>query len=1318
MKSKMRNRILALLLVVAMVMNGGVSALASGAAPTANEETGHVHTDECYTEEKTVTCGQEEIQGHTHGEGCYTTTLNCGSEEFAGHSHGDSCYTTEMSCGIDEHTHDESCSPEGVSCDQKEHKHGDECKVTKLNCDQEETAGHTHEDGCYTTAVTCSQEELAGHTHTEECYTTTKTLTCTIPTATTAEKPVKKTTCEVCGLEECTCEKEEVVCEVCGLEECTCEKEAVVCEVCGLEECTCEKEVVACEVCGLEECTCEKEAVICEVCGLEECTCEKEVVVCEVCGLEECTCEKEEPVVCACGNEACECENCEEGCSCTEKTVESLEYADDDIKITVTALEEGAIPAEASLKVTPIEKRKVTEEMSEEEKQEVERINAEYALTEEKLEEKMQEEEETELAGFLVYDITFVTEDGTEIEPNGEVKVTLEYVNAVIPEEVEESKLEVQDVTVIHLEEDENGEVKDVVDMKSESEQLENISTTSENAVETAEFKTASFSKFVITWVGTTITLDAMCVNNVGEELVVYEVNKEGEYVKDSDNNNVPIDIIRRVLASPEKDLRDLNIYIQGYNYTGAYIKMSDQSTIEDVQQISYDENDGWKYKVNGKDEENLLGSATLYLEYTTLDGSPASKINTIGIEDGITLNLYNYTSNVNSGKKFVFRGTGNGYTNDAYTPTAEELLGADGYKPGILDNKLDSNGNPKLSSTYGSESLAYLFDNNTNGVTAYTGLSGLFRKTSDGWFVYDSAKNHAQLNEATKSIDVYDATLFPYPIGNDESLLDVGGFLPFNSLPSDAKKNGKYYLTKTSGNEKTFPDYWLGLNLVTDFEQPVGGKVNSQDMVFSFSGDDDMWVFIDGNLVLDIGGTHGPLGGSINFATGEVNVLSEKEDKYGNIAHPYTEDGKTPTTYIGEMYKSTGGYSTDDLEAMFDYAKDAEGNVKTDAQGNKLYGPFKANTPHTMKVFYFERATSQSNCKIEFNIQPANFGEVDVEKEITSHSIDLSNLAASTKEEVEFEFLAEYKATGTTSSLKAGIPYELITKNADGTETTEEKVTEAEGKFYLKTGQTAKFKKLRVGGKFEVTEVDVPGHGCDKVTVTSPKVNETKTFSQEEVEGATKYYYTLASTGNKVEITGEEVKNLSTGVLDIVSDLQTVKFENSADLKGHFVIKKLLERYNTTLKGATFVFDVVAQVGEEVVYHDVVAMSFDKPETLEHKIDNLPAGAVVTVTEVYKGASYENTLSPSGSITIPADCNVTANKATEVVFEFKNDYVDGRLNSGSSVVNTFTKSESVWSYTKTESDQATIPEQPATGGGTTPPEDGKKDEPDTNVES
>ena len=185
--------------------------------------------------------------------------------------------------------------------------------------------------------------------------------------------------------------------------------------------------------------------------------------------------------------------------------------------------EAGVLPEDAELSVTPIEKKEITEEMSEEEKAEAEEINAQYEETEQKLKEDVESETEAvmddaaanaantitaenaetdetagkTLEGFLAYDISFLVNDENgeqvEIEPEGEVKVSFEFDEAVIPEGVSEGA----EVAVKHLKEDENAEGGIVVEDVTENAE---VTINESAAVEAMSLTTDSFSTFVITW--------------------------------------------------------------------------------------------------------------------------------------------------------------------------------------------------------------------------------------------------------------------------------------------------------------------------------------------------------------------------------------------------------------------------------------------------------------------------------------------------------------------------------------------------------------------------------------------------------------------------------------------------------------------------------------------------------------------------------------------------------------------------------------------------------------------------------------------------
>lgn len=116
--------------------------------------------------------------------------------------------------------------------------------------------------------------------------------------------------------------------------------------------------------------------------------------------------------------------------------------------------------------------------------------------------------------------------------------------------------------------------------------------------------------------------------------------------------------------------------------------------------------------------------------------------------------------------------------------------------------------------------------------------------------------------------------------------------------------------------------------------------------------------------------------------------------------------------------------------------------------------------------------------------------------------------------------------------------------------------------------------------------------------------------------------------------------------------------------LYGDLEIKKTLNTFNSTLGGATCVFRIEAEK-DGIIYSDVKSIVFDAAGTKSIVIaEKIPAGAVVTVTEVYSGSSYEITSAPEQTVTIIADKMETV--------EFTNDYND-RLNGGTSVVNHFT---------------------------------------------
>lgn len=210
-----------------------------------------------------------------------------------------------------------------------------------------------------------------------------------------------------------------------------------------------------------------------------------------------------------------------------EKTAESAEkteekeflpteltYDDANVKIVVSADKENVIPAGVTLKVTPVINDGNTAEQ--------------YAQVEQQLEEQ-KFEKNTTVAGFLAYDISLITKEGNEIEPDGEVKVDIDYKEASIAD-IKQGIVEADsdtdqnkdlDVTVLHLEENQDGSVKDVVDL-SKQNKIETLETTEEQKVQKISFNTSSFSIYCVTW----SDYDGEYEVKVGEQIELRSTNR------------------------------------------------------------------------------------------------------------------------------------------------------------------------------------------------------------------------------------------------------------------------------------------------------------------------------------------------------------------------------------------------------------------------------------------------------------------------------------------------------------------------------------------------------------------------------------------------------------------------------------------------------------------------------------------------------------------------------------------------------------------------------------------------------------------------
>lgn len=186
-----------------------------------------------------------------------------------------------------------------------------------------------------------------------------------------------------------------------------------------------------------------------------------------------------------------------------------LTFENDDVIVTVSEVAEGAIPEGAELKVVPI-------------LEEDDNTRLQYEEVQKQLQNKALEIE-SEIKGFLAYDIFFVDENGNEIEPSSEVKVSMKYKQAAIPEEITAEDAQNAEVSVMHLEEDADGNVSQVVDM-GEAGKVDTLETTDENKVEKVEVKTESFSAYTLVWTNNNlrVSFNITCIDlNTSKELTI-----------------------------------------------------------------------------------------------------------------------------------------------------------------------------------------------------------------------------------------------------------------------------------------------------------------------------------------------------------------------------------------------------------------------------------------------------------------------------------------------------------------------------------------------------------------------------------------------------------------------------------------------------------------------------------------------------------------------------------------------------------------------------------------------------------------------------
>lgn len=395
----------------------------------------------------------------------------------------------------------------------------------------------------------------------------------------------------------------------------------------------------------------------------------------------------------------------------------------------------------------------------------------------------------------------------------------------------------------------------------------------------------------------------------------------------------------------------------------------------------------------------------------------------------------------------------------------------------GLVEKSLDKSNNIVFTNT---EPGLFRSDDTTNsyGKKIYTNVGLPFQ--------YDKTTNYYTFNSNKMSAHFTDEK----PAGSNTNLTYSTSPQTITDLSVQGKSDKASWLPFDEGTSATMTSatYHFGMQAVIPFSMTANGKMNaadekSADIKFDFSGDDDVWVFVDGKLVLDIGGIHNEMAGTMNFATNEWKVLKSTDN--------------TNKDTVGDMndQKMTGQLFND---------KNGKGVLGTDRE------TFAATTSHTLTVFYLERGAGASNCKIRFNLPMED--SVSVKKLVSDKDSAGSAISADTQEainnhEFAFKLFKNDKPLANTNYIildESNQPIDTATTASDGT-------------FELKNKQTAKFvgQIPKDGNTYYVQEVEEKGWQTPSSSYTATAANGSK-----ETDAAN------GATSAKVLINGSDEAN------------------------------------------------------------------------------------------------------------------------------------------------------------------------------------------------
>ena len=477
---------------------------------------------------------------------------------------------------------------------------------------------------------------------------------------------------------------------------------------------------------------------------------------------------------------------------------------------------------------------------------------------------------------------------------------------------------------------------------------------------------------------------------------------------------------------------------------------------------------------------------------------------------NGININMFNY-----------------GTRNQIVNVTGSDAYALEVLQPQHVKWKLNEDGYPVFNNGNSGKAL---FDTNGSyyqGEANHLFLEDIYNST--GYYEYSSFNNFAHYNKNNKEFTVYSETGTPNTSAAN-FFYKRGNFMPFNNLNtanSAARAQNLYngdgilldYQNPSfdtgSGSSSLYglaetADYYFGMTMDYDFMMPRDGLVNDDPLIYEFNGDDDLWIFIDGVLIMDIGGVHDAWSGHVNFATGQIT------GKEGIGSGSRKVCGAGGATTIKDCFKKAGVFP--------------DGTAWDDSKVDEYFrgDTFVDYGGHSFKMFYMEHGASASNLEMRFNMPVIEMGKFVVEKQLDNTSqVDYANVDfayQAFKEVVDVETGESRYVLMGQSEDEDGNPmvvYEGRTDD-DGKPVPlkfYDNVTiggvNYDNVFYLKPKEAAVFSDIADDQNYYVQELGIKSEYYDQIFVNDVSIN-----GQEVKEDGGIYKSTKATPRNRARVT------------------------------------------------------------------------------------------------------------------------------------------------------------------------------------------------------